>query len=90
MKKTGYMDRAMRAADPRFARILGKLGYQRSDMTAAKVEEAEADERESGAETGDPLLGLRADGRGSGLSGSVRTGLTRGPRPEVGPLRCRP
>lgn len=42
MKKSGYMDRAMRSADPRFARILGKLGYQRSDMVAR----AEKDEDE--------------------------------------------
>lgn len=34
MKKFGYMDRAMRSADPRFARILGKLGYGRRDMVA--------------------------------------------------------
>ena len=47
MKKSGYMDRAMRAADPRFARILGKMGYQRTDMTAAKVEEAEASEMDA-------------------------------------------
>lgn len=51
MKKSGYMDRAMRASDPRFARILGKLGYQRSDMEAAKAQEAEAD----------ALDGLRAE-----------------------------
>lgn len=41
----------MRASDPRFARILGKLGYQRSDMEAAKAQEAEAD----------ALDGLRAE-----------------------------
>ena len=40
-KGSTYMDRAMRSADPRFARILGKLGYQRSDMVseADKAEE---------------------------------------------------
>ena len=31
----GYMDRALKAKDPRFARILGKLGYDRRDMVAA-------------------------------------------------------
>lgn len=41
-KSNSYMDRAMRSADPRFARILGKLGYQRSDMVA-KAAAAEAD-----------------------------------------------
>lgn len=33
--KNGYLDRAERARDPRFARILGKLGYERRDMVAA-------------------------------------------------------
>jgi hypothetical protein len=35
MKNNGYMDRAERARDPRFARVLGKLGYERRDMVAA-------------------------------------------------------
>ena len=42
-KSNSYMDRAMRSADPRFARILGELGYQRSDMVA---EAADADKEE--------------------------------------------
>lgn len=42
-KSNSYMDRAMRSADPRFARILGKLGYQRSDMVA-KAAAAEAED----------------------------------------------
>ena len=50
MKKSSYMDRAMRSADPRYARILGRLGYQRTDMVA----EAEA------AEAEDELSELRA------------------------------
>ena len=32
MKNNGYMDRALRARDPRFARVLGKMGYERSDL----------------------------------------------------------
>ena len=32
----GYMDRALKAKDPRFARILGKLGYDRRDMVAVE------------------------------------------------------
>lgn len=42
----GYMDRALRARDPRFARILGKLGYKRRDMVAAdpSVDELPVDE----------------------------------------------
>lgn len=43
-KSNSYMDRAMRSADPRFARILGKLGYQRSDMAAKTEAEKEEDE----------------------------------------------
>lgn len=35
MKSLSYMDRALRAQDPRYARILGKLGYGRRDMQAA-------------------------------------------------------
>jgi hypothetical protein len=35
MKSRSYMDRALRAHDPRYARILGKLGYGRRDMRAA-------------------------------------------------------
>ncbi|WP_313760177.1 hypothetical protein [Rhizobium sp.] len=36
MKKSSYMTRAMKAKDRRFARILGGLGYERADMTAAQ------------------------------------------------------
>lgn len=32
MKSQSYMDRAMKSRDPRFARILGKMGYGRRDM----------------------------------------------------------
>lgn len=32
MKKNTYMDRAMKSRDPRFSKILGKLGYDRRDM----------------------------------------------------------
>lgn len=42
MKNSGYMDRALRASDPRFARVLGKLGYKRSDMAVqAEIEQDE-------------------------------------------------
>lgn len=33
-KRSNYMDRALRSRDPRFARILGRLGYSRRDMVA--------------------------------------------------------
>ncbi|HYC66651.1 hypothetical protein [Brevundimonas sp.] len=34
MKNSRYMDRAAASRDPRFARVLGKLGYERRDMVA--------------------------------------------------------
>lgn len=46
----GYMDKALRAKDPRFARILGRLGYERADMVDDKSEEAEDDLTELRAE----------------------------------------
>ena len=48
----GYMDRALKAKDPRFARILGKLGYDRRDMVAAD---------EAGDAPADDLTALRAE-----------------------------
>lgn len=40
MKNSGYMDRAMKASDPRYARILGKLGHvARSDMVTQEPDE---------------------------------------------------
>jgi hypothetical protein len=36
MKSLSYMNRALRAHDPRYARILGRLGYGRRDMQAAR------------------------------------------------------
>ena len=53
MKKSTYMDRALKSRDPRFARILGKLGYERRDMVAA---EPVADD--------DDLTALRAEYQG--------------------------
>lgn len=35
MKASNYMNRALKARDPRFARILGKLGYERADIVSA-------------------------------------------------------
>ena len=34
MNKSGYMTRALQARDPRFAQVLGRLGYDRRDMVA--------------------------------------------------------
>lgn len=35
MKHQAYHDRAMRARDPRFAQIFGKLGYDTTSLAAA-------------------------------------------------------
>jgi hypothetical protein len=40
MKSQSYMTRALRARDPRFATILGNLGYERGDLTAAEQQAA--------------------------------------------------
>jgi hypothetical protein len=37
MKSSKYMDRAMKSSDPRFARVLGKMGYSRRDMVAEET-----------------------------------------------------
>ena len=37
MKRNGYLTRAMKARDPRYARILGKLGYETTREVAADV-----------------------------------------------------
>lgn len=42
--KNTYMDRAMRHSDPRFARVLGRLGYSTRRMEAADDQAAEADD----------------------------------------------
>ena len=73
MKRSGYMTRAMKARDPRFARVLGRLGYERTDMVAddgaVAVRPArdpldhDNDGRKGGAkkQTGDDLAGLRKE-----------------------------
>lgn len=39
MKKSSYMTRAMQARDPRFARVLSRLGYERTDMVVTEPAE---------------------------------------------------
>ncbi|MBY9062308.1 hypothetical protein K7957_05110 [Sphingomonas yunnanensis] len=34
MRHLGYFTRALKANDPRYARVFGKLGYSRSDLSA--------------------------------------------------------
>lgn len=60
MKSQSYMTRAMRAQDPRFARILGKLGYGTKVVVAEPVEpEDDLDVLRAEAES----LGVDVDGR---------------------------
>lgn len=61
MKRSTYMTRALKAHDPRFARVLGKLGYQRSDMIASDPHDHDDDGRRGGAkkQAGDDLAALR-------------------------------
>jgi hypothetical protein len=40
--KQNYLDRAMRARDPRFAKIAEKIGYGTRQMVAAPVEDIAA------------------------------------------------
>lgn len=56
MKKSTYMDRALRAQDPRYARILTKLGYARRDMAA---EEPKPDELSALREQYQAMVGKR-------------------------------
>lgn len=45
MRSQVYMTRALRSADPRYARILSKLGYGRRDMVVTGApQEAERDD----------------------------------------------
>lgn len=67
MKSHSYMTRALRARDPRFANILGKLGYERRDMVAAEAGDPldhDSDGRKGGSpkpEASDNLTVLRAE-----------------------------
>lgn len=47
----GYMDRALRAKDPRYAKVLRGLGYERRDMVAEQAPEQKSED----------LTQLRAD-----------------------------
>jgi hypothetical protein len=39
MDRQNYMDRALKARDPRFANILGRLGYETRDQVVAEPAE---------------------------------------------------
>ena len=43
MKHQGYITRALKAKDPRYARILGKLGYDTTALAAGEAEELDID-----------------------------------------------
>jgi hypothetical protein len=77
MKSQSYMTRALRARDPRFARILGRLGYAAPEMTleaapsavplqASEPPAAGAD-RSASASSADPL-----DHDGDGTKGGSK------------------
>ncbi|MBN8292826.1 hypothetical protein JI664_12700 [Rhodobacter sp. NTK016B] len=57
-KNSGYMTRALRHRDPRFARILGRLGYEGRDMRPA-VEQEPADDIASVREEYERVVGKR-------------------------------
>ena len=63
MKRSGYMTRAMKARDPRYARVLGRLGYERSDLVAADPIDHDEDGRKGGSkkQTGDDISALRGE-----------------------------
>jgi len=63
MKSNTYMDRALKARDPRFARILGKLGYGRRDMAPAPKKAPKptaADEKKALRAEYERVIGKRA------------------------------
>lgn len=56
MKKNSvYMERAMKSRDPRFAKVLGKLGYSTRDMIANPVVAEVHQEQPTPVETLDEL-----------------------------------
>lgn len=59
MKKSSYMTRAMQARDPRFATVLGKLGYERADLHASESASPVLDIKELRAEY-QKVVGKRA------------------------------
>ncbi len=64
MKKSMYMTRALKASDPRFARVLGKLGYERADVVATPSDNDPLDHDGDGQKGGSKapeLDALRAD-----------------------------
>lgn len=60
MKSRSYMDRALRAQDPRYAHILGKLGYGRRDMRAAAQAPDPEEELKALREQYQDVVGKRA------------------------------
>ena len=53
-----YMNRALKSKDPRFAQVLGKLGYERRDMVSSELGD---DTPPKGADSSDELVELRAE-----------------------------
>lgn len=59
MKHQGYYTRALRANDPRYARIFGRLGYGRSDLAADDAVESKAEDRGEQGKDQERLAALR-------------------------------
>lgn len=60
MRSSRYMDRAMKSRDPRFARVLGKLGYESKQKQAiAQAPTVNLDGLRADAQR----LGVKIDGR---------------------------
>lgn len=62
--KQNYLDRAMRARDPRFAKIASRLGYDRRDLVARDPLDHDGDGRNGGSpqpDLTDDLAALRAE-----------------------------
>lgn len=60
MKKSSYMTRALQAKDPRFAAILGKLGYERADLRSSSVPVAAKDDLSAARSEYHQVIGKRA------------------------------
>ncbi len=61
MRSQSYMTRALKARDPRFADILGKLGYGRRDIVAAAIDPHPLDHDRDGRKGGAPKPEASAD-----------------------------
>lgn len=59
MKHSTYMDRALRSRDPRFARVLGKLGYATRHLVAKAPGASSEDDLDAARARYQEVLGKR-------------------------------